>query len=77
MSNILMMGISYPVWDSAMFAYTISAHILIVAITLAMALLITISEYIALKKKNKYYEALAHIVLFPVFKVSLARFLMS
>ena len=62
MLNILLiiMGISYPVWDSAMFAYTISAHILIVAITLAMALLITISEYIALKKKNKYYEALAH-----------------
>ncbi len=54
------MGISYPVWDSAMFAYTISAHIIIVAITLAMALLITISEYVALKHKNKYYEALAH-----------------
>ena len=54
------MGISYPVWDSAMFAYTISAHILIVAITLAMALMITITEYIALKHKNKYYEALAH-----------------
>ncbi len=57
---MIKMGISYPVWDSAMFAYTISAHILIVAITLAMALLITISEYIALKNKNKYYEALAH-----------------
>ncbi|WMT51778.1 MAG: cytochrome ubiquinol oxidase subunit I [Ferroplasma sp.] len=54
------MGISYPVWDSAMFAYTISAHIIIVGITLAMALLITIAEYIALKRKNKYYEALAH-----------------
>jgi cytochrome d ubiquinol oxidase subunit I len=54
------MIISYTNWDSAMFAYTISAHIIIVAITLAMALLITISEYIALKRKNKYYEALAH-----------------
>ncbi len=54
------MAISYPVWDSAMFAYTITAHIMLVAITLAMALLITISEYIALKHKNRYYEALAH-----------------
>jgi len=56
------MGISYPTWDAAIFAYTITAHILLVSITLAMALLITISEYIALKKKNKHYEALAHKV---------------
>ncbi len=58
--HLINMGISYPDWDAAMFAYTITAHIIIVAITLAMALLITIAEYIALKKKNKHYEVLAH-----------------
>jgi len=54
------MGVSYINWDASIFAYTISAHILLVAITLAMALLITISEFIALKYKNKHYEVLTH-----------------
>ncbi len=54
------MAISYINWDASIFAYTVSAHILLVAITLAMALLITISEFIALKYKNKHYEVLAH-----------------
>ncbi len=54
------MGVSYPNWDAAMFAYTISSHILIVTLTLSLALLILVAEFIGLKYKNKYYETLAH-----------------
>ena len=54
------MSITYPNWDASIFAYTVSAHILIVTLTLGLALLILISEFIGLKYKNKYYEALAH-----------------
>ncbi|AAT43449.1 cytochrome ubiquinol oxidase subunit I [Picrophilus oshimae DSM 9789] len=51
--------VSYPVWDSAMFAYTISSHILLVTLTLGLALLITISEFIGIKYKNRYFLTLA------------------
>ncbi len=54
------MAISYPVWDSAMFAYTISAHILLVSLSMGLAIMVTISEFLALKKKDKYYDTLAY-----------------
>ncbi len=52
--------VSYQIWNASIFAYTISSHILIVTLTLGLSLLILISEFIALRYKNKYYEALAH-----------------
>ncbi|AAT43194.1 cytochrome ubiquinol oxidase subunit I [Picrophilus oshimae] len=54
------MAISYPVWDSAMFAYTISSHILFVTLSMALAITITIAEFLALRKKDKYYDTLAY-----------------
>ncbi|MEM0139730.1 MAG: cytochrome ubiquinol oxidase subunit I [Ferroplasma sp.] len=54
------MGISYPTWDSAMFAYTISAHILLVSLSMGLAIMVTIAEFLALKKKDKYYDTLAY-----------------
>jgi cytochrome bd quinol oxidase subunit 1 apoprotein (EC 1.10.3.-) len=57
---INMFNISYPVWDSAMFAYTISAHILLVSLSMGLAITVTIAEFLALKKKDKYYDTLAY-----------------
>ena len=55
-----MFNISYPVWDSAMFAYTISSHILLVSLSMGLAIMVTIAEFLALKKKDKYYDTLAY-----------------
>ncbi len=59
-SDSIKMSISYPNWDAAMFAYTISAHILLVTLSMGLAITITIAEFLALKKKDKYYDALAY-----------------
>ena len=54
------MIISYPNWDAAMFAYTISAHILLVSLSMGLAITVTIAEFLALRKKDKYYDTLAY-----------------
>jgi|GEM_PF-351204 len=55
-----MFNISYPDWDSAMFAFTISSHILLVSLSMGLAIMVTIAEFLALKKKDKYYDTLAY-----------------
>ena len=59
-SDSIKMSISYPNWDAAMFAYTISAHILLVTLSMGLAITITIAEFLALKKKDKYCDALVY-----------------
>jgi len=54
------MIVSYPNWDAAMFAYTISSHILLVTLSMGLAIIMTIAEFLALKKKDKYYDTLAY-----------------
>ncbi len=54
------MVVSYPVWDSAMFAFTISSHILLVSLSMGLAIMVTIAEFLGLIKKDKYYDTLAY-----------------
>jgi len=52
-------------FDRLLFAFTIGSHILLVSLSIGMAIMICISEFLFARTKNKYYGALVRRLIRP------------
>ncbi len=59
------MGISMVDFDRFLFAFTIGSHILLVSVSIALALLLSVFEFLSARTSDRYYAAFARRLIRP------------
>jgi len=59
--------VSFPIvnFDRFLFAFTIASHILLVSVSIGLAILISVVEFLSARTSDKYYRALARRLIRP------------